>query len=498
MRSRSTATPVQHRLRAVRFLLVPLVMLGLLNAGCETQSFFDPSEMGAYSKTPLLVPILDNLDTGYSEETDARFAQSTPVKPGDLVATEADYVINPNDLLQISITDLVAPGVETYKTQRVTQSGNVSLPYIGQLKAAGLTEAQFEEAVSQAYRDKNIIQNANVSVTTVESRGRTFSILGSVNAPGQYVILQSDFRLLDAMVLARDLTTPVGIDTVYIIRQVTQDPGSDMIQPEQPSPTTQPGPDVLTPGARRDDAPTRVGQATAVKKVAWLMTQDATANQPVEPATQPTGEREGRIIIIDGKPVQVDGSGTTQAPVTTDQPQTTEALELRPPSAPFEFNEPTEPSNVRVIKVPIEALKRGELRYNVVIRPNDMIVVPEPLIGEYYMGGHVQRTGVYSLTARKITLKQAVISAGMLDQVAMPYRTQVVRRVGDREIFARVDLSKIFSGEEPDIYLKPYDQVMVGTNAIAPFLAAARNGFRMTYGFGFLYDRNYAPDNNNF
>jgi len=65
-----------------------------------------------------------------------------------------------------------------------------------------------------------------------------------------------------------------------------------------------------------------------------------------------------------------------------------------------------------------------------------------------------------------------------------------------REVFARVDIEKIFSGLEPDIYLKPDDQILVGTNAVAPFLAAARGAFRITYGFGFLYDRNYAYDQN--
>jgi hypothetical protein len=44
--------------------------------------------------------------------------------------------------------------------------------------------------------------------------------------------------------------------------------------------------------------------------------------------------------------------------------------------------------------------------------------------------------------------------------------------------------------------LKPDDQVLVGTNALAPFLAAFRSGFRLTYGFGFIYDRNYWEQNN--
>jgi hypothetical protein len=63
-------------------------------------------------------------------------------------------------------------------------------------------------------------------------------------------------------------------------------------------------------------------------------------------------------------------------------------------------------------------------------------------------------------------------------------------------VYARVNLTKVFAGEEPDILLKPDDQITVGSNAIAPFLAAIRAGFRATYGFGFLYDRNFWEANN--
>ncbi len=113
------------------------------------------------------------------------------------------------------------------------------------------------------------------------------------------------------------------------------------------------------------------------------------------------------------------------------------------------------------------------------------------------MGGHVAGSGVYSLSARKITIKQAVISAGMFDGLAIPQRTEIYRRIGvAREALVRVDLDAIFSGDQPDIYLKPNDVVQVGTNVLAPFIAAVRQGFRITYGFGFLYDRNFAPIQN--
>ena len=42
--------------------------------------------------------------------------------------------------------------------------------------------------------------------------------------------------------------------------------------------------------------------------------------------------------------------------------------------------------------------------------------------------------------------------------------------------------------------MQPNDHVIIGTNLIATPLAVIRNGFRMTYGFGFLLDRNFGND----
>ena len=150
------------------------------------------------------------------------------------------------------------------------------------------------------------------------------------------------------------------------------------------------------------------------------------------------------------------------------------------------------PGSPRIIRIPLLALRTGDLRYNILIRPKDVIFVEPLQTGVYYMGGHVARPGVYSLTGQHVTIKQAVVSAGMLDGVAIPQRTDIIRRIKpDHEVFVRIDLDKIFAGQQPDVYLRADDQLMVGTNALAPFIAAVRGAFRITYGFGFLYDRNY-------
>ena len=64
----------------------------------------------------------------------------------------------------------------------------------------------------------------------------------------------------------------------------------------------------------------------------------------------------------------------------------------------------------------------------------------------------------------------------------------------DREATIRIDLAAIRNRSEPDVYMQANDHVIIGTNFIATPLAVIRNGFRMTYGFGFLLDRNFGND----
>jgi len=147
----------------------------------------------------------------------------------------------------------------------------------------------------------------------------------------------------------------------------------------------------------------------------------------------------------------------------------------------------------RVLGVPLDKLTAGDPRYNVVIRDGDTIWVPPPMQGEFYIMGNVLRPGTFSLTGREITIRQALAAAGGLAPLADPSRAELIRRIGDnQEQVLLVNIDRIFSGKESDIILKPNDVINVGSNPLMPFLAVLRNAFRMTYGFGFVYDRNFA------
>ena len=413
--------------------------------------FIDPTEMGRYKKDPLVLPIVNQLDP-VAEGPDAQWTRATDPTADDLKPSVGDYRVSPNDLLAITLSDVAGQNTQTVQQDRVTESGNISLPYLDNpIHAAGLTEIQLERAIVQAYKDANLIQHAQISVTVVEARGRAFSVMGAVGATGEYAIVETDFRLLNALILARNVSSPF-VDYVYVIRplhapepapQPTMPPVNPSTGPAIPPPTTGPSSDELAPKSE--------------------------ANRPADTIAS-AAPSESHVVHLAAAPAAERFDG---------------------------FRDPSPEQDVRIIRIPYDALRRGDLRYNITIKPKDVIFVPDPQTGFYFVGGHVARPGAYTLSGQKLTLKDAIISASMLDGLAIPQRTDIIRQIRpDHEIFVRIDLAKIFSGEEPDIYLKPHDKIMVGTNALAPFIAAFRGAFRVTYGMGFLFDRNYAYNNN--
>jgi len=221
-----------------------------------------------------------------------------------------------------------------------------------------------------------------------------------------------------------------------------------------------------------------------------------TINKPI--AEYKTGRVEW--IFQDGRwvPVQIGKIEPTE-PTTKPLP---EKVQIEEHAEPLKEKVPEDfdweqiaggaPQN-RVIKIPTDKLSGGDPRYNIVIRPGDSIQVPLDIIGEFLMMGNVNRTGFIEITGRPITLKMAIAAAGGLGPLAWPKRCEVVRRIGkNKEEIVMVDLDKIARGEQPDFFIKPNDLINVGTHPTARWRAVLRNAFRATYGFGFVYDRNFA------
>jgi len=456
-------------------------------AGCDIDSYADPSVVGRWENTPVMLPILKRLDV---------IEEPEQALPGlsQITSVVAEYVMGPGDLVTVTVFELITPNVESVQTRRIDELGFVRLPVIGQIRASGLTTKQFEQRLVNILHP-NILRDPTVTVIVQEGRQKTFSIIGAVAGVGTYSILKSDFRLLDAIALARGI--PTDVDKLYVIRQV---PLSNVVEgqrfgdqakPGEHAPPIKPGDgnegggaedpgalieDLLDPdggqgGDEGDDdgaaAPDARGNGTdTAADLGQALETDAAAGT-------------GRWVNVGGKWVKVAGNQPDQTPATIGDEQ---AL----PS-------PEELVTQRIIEINAEELQRGVARHNIVVRPGDVIRVPARETGNIFIGGEIARPGTYALPAENtLTLKQAIISAGGLSQLAIPERVDLVRRIGDdHEATLRLNLRAIFEGVQPDIYLKPHDTINIGTNAWAGVLAVTRNAFRMSYGFGFLLDRNF-------
>ena len=99
---------------------------------------------------------------------------------GSVAADETEYVIGPQDLLNISFWQDPALNSEV----RVGLDGMISLDIVGQIKAAGKTTEELQsEIVRLIYRlNKNISQ---ATVRVIEYNYNHVFVIGQVNAPGK-------------------------------------------------------------------------------------------------------------------------------------------------------------------------------------------------------------------------------------------------------------------------------------------------------------------------
>jgi len=493
----------------------------------DMSRFLSPDKVINSSATGApLNPIYESV--GPTDITQDLVPNATFPREGDWEYMDTDYVIGPTDVVDISILDLFQEGLETTLRREVSASGFISLPLLDdRILAEGLTQEGLKEAIVKAY-DPNVLLNPTVSVTIAARRRSTFSILGAVSRPGPYNIVRKDMRLLEALAMAGGVTQ-ANIQYIYVIRPAPAIRRSSpeaakpatVIAPEElpdlpeeaPPESTEQAPVETQPSAERaieelgkalpGAAPTTQPQAAPAPSVAPQFSEtDAegpSAGQPAPDSKKSDAARTPEFRYVEGKWImgtaetQIAGQPTGEEG-PGDRPDTgTSPADLEDQADPFGWQRLDKSDLARIIAINLNKLRAGDQRMNIIVRGNDIVQVPTLQVGEFYVGGEVLRPGVYTLTGRKITVKMAITAAGGPSALAWPKNAILTRRIGgNQEKTIPLDVEAIFKGQQPDYFLKPYDQIAVGTDVRSPFMAVIRNAFRLTYGFGFIYDRNFA------
>ena len=93
----------------------------------------------------------------------------------------ADYVLGPEDVIQVSVW--LHPELERLLTVR--EDGSVTLPPVGDLKAAGLTPKEFGDRASDRL-SSYLRQTTTVTVTVTQYMSRSVFVQGAVAKPGRF------------------------------------------------------------------------------------------------------------------------------------------------------------------------------------------------------------------------------------------------------------------------------------------------------------------------
>jgi polysaccharide biosynthesis/export protein len=129
-------------------------------------------------------------------------------------AADSDYSLGRGDLVRISVFG----SPEFSADLRVSESGNITYPLIGQLAVAGRSPAQVEAMIGGHLMEGGFVRDPQVSVLVIEYRSQQVAVLGHVVKPGQYS-LQSASTLLSLLAEAGGPVNDEAADFATVMRK---------------------------------------------------------------------------------------------------------------------------------------------------------------------------------------------------------------------------------------------------------------------------------------
>ncbi|MEW5816772.1 MAG: polysaccharide biosynthesis/export family protein [Spirochaetota bacterium] len=140
------------------------------------------------------------------------YSQEKKTPQPEVAANSNDYVIGPEDVLYIHVwrEDTLSRNVP------VRIDGNISLPLIDEVRAAGLTPLQLKEIITEKL--KKFIDLPNVSVIVMEANSYKVYVSGEIRTPGVYS-LRKETSILQLIVMAGGFTEWADQKKILILRK---------------------------------------------------------------------------------------------------------------------------------------------------------------------------------------------------------------------------------------------------------------------------------------
>lgn len=151
-------------------------------------------------------------------------------------AESLEPILQPHDLLSITVSSLNPTATEIFNassennfrassaTNTIAQSpgylvdpeGYIQFPFLGRVKAAGLTKKEFQEGIRREIDARKLLKDPIVDVRYLNYK---VSVLGEVSRPSVLTVPNEKLTLLEALGLAGDLTIFASRHNVLLIRE---------------------------------------------------------------------------------------------------------------------------------------------------------------------------------------------------------------------------------------------------------------------------------------
>ena len=155
----------------------------------------------------------------------AQTAQNTPPAAPNTPAVQLPAAAETDPSYRLTVGDSVTVNVygepEMSASQRVDSSGKLRLPMVGEMKLAGMSVREAEEALETLYRERELLKSPLVTLAVSNYALREVSVLGAVRSPGNFQFPKETTSLDIADLITRlgGFTPTAKSDAVSVIRR---------------------------------------------------------------------------------------------------------------------------------------------------------------------------------------------------------------------------------------------------------------------------------------
>ena len=125
---------------------------------------------------------------------------------------KVDYLLGAGDSIRVNVFQNPELTTET----RVSESGTVTYPLIGEVKVGGKTIQDAEKVIAQALKSGGFVQQPQVNIVLLQVRGNQVAVLGLVNRPGRYPLETFNTHLSEMIATAGGVAQIAGNGTALV------------------------------------------------------------------------------------------------------------------------------------------------------------------------------------------------------------------------------------------------------------------------------------------